>query len=214
MKVKVVQGLLLLSMLAVTGCIGYTMWSHPEVEVYDEALQAYMLERVTVTANCRSCHSNQHDQFGTYAQLFFQQDSLSLSKKDTLRTCLSPSELRGYENYQHSDWGKYYYAVWWFNPIVVEQASNGTMEIINLTPSLTERLRQSPLVSRRRWDAVPNSTDTSASTRTSTAAPPTKADPPTQGERRTTSGEGANTRANQNESSADPATRESGRTRK
>ncbi|MDW8467422.1 MAG: hypothetical protein RML35_15045 [Chloroherpetonaceae bacterium] len=52
MKVKVVQGLLLLSMLAVTGCIGYTMWSHPEVEVYDEALQAYMLERVTVTANC------------------------------------------------------------------------------------------------------------------------------------------------------------------
>ncbi|MDW8467420.1 MAG: hypothetical protein RML35_15035 [Chloroherpetonaceae bacterium] len=61
---------------------------------------------------------------------------------------------------------------------------------------------------------MPNSTDTSASTRTSTAAPPTKADPPTQGERRTTSGEGANTRANQNESSADPATRESGRTRK
>ncbi len=133
---------LLLVIALLSGCATYTMLSHPEVEVYDEQLEKYIFEEVTLASNCRNCHANQPSKFDVYRHLLRTSGSTtSIEKIDLLQTRAMP-ELRGYENYLHSDLGSYYYAAWWFNPVIVESGFYG----VSTSPaaaSTSERIRQS-----------------------------------------------------------------------
>ncbi|MFN3393929.1 MAG: hypothetical protein ACK424_05170, partial [Candidatus Thermochlorobacter sp.] len=125
-----------------SGCAPYTMLSHPEVEVYDERLEKYIFEEVTLASNCRSCHANQPSKFDVYRHLSRTSGSItSIERIDLLQVRAIP-ELRGYENYLHSDLGSYYYAAWWFNPVIVESGFYGT-STSPAAQSTPERIRQS-----------------------------------------------------------------------
>lgn len=188
------------------GCNSYTVLHHPDVEVYDDTLQAFMLERITVTANCQNCHKHQIDQLDFYLRLFYIPDS---SRTDLLRVHSFP-ELHGYDNYLDSDWGNYYYAVWWFNPVAIELASSGALQVLNLTPSPSEQARLQRLFSRLRSDAAASTAVSSSATTPASSTPEAS---PSQSERRNTSGSTPDARSSQNEQNAEP-TRESGRIRK
>ncbi len=139
---RILLTVFMLLLISLSGCMSYTVLSHPEVEVYDEQLGKYVFEEVTLASNCRSCHQHVANKFDVYRRLLrTPSSSSSLEKIDLLQVRAMP-ELRGYENYLYSDFGSYYYAAWWFNPIIVESGFYASSSALSAT-SATERVRQS-----------------------------------------------------------------------
>lgn len=130
-------------LISLSGCASYTVLFHPEVEVYDERLGKYLFEEVTPASNCRSCHQDAANKFDVYSRLLRTHGSSSSLEKIDLIELHAMPELRGYENYLYSDFGSYYYAAWWFNPIIVEYVFHITPSAAPSAASTSERVRQS-----------------------------------------------------------------------
>lgn len=204
------------------------MLSHPEVEVYDEHLTKYVFEEVTLASNCQSCHANQPSKFDVYRRLSRTPGSASSIEKIDLLQARAMPELRGYENYLHSDLGSYYYATWWFNPIIVESGFYGASASSAATPA-TERIRQSYRRSFGRaihssapasgaqpvGRNAPTQPPASAATAVETSSPSSSSQQGTRtsSESRSSSEENHGSRQNSGESKSESTPRSSGRTR-
>jgi|GEM_PF-1220275 hypothetical protein len=200
LAMRILLTVFMLVLISLSGCMSYTVLSHPEVEVYDEQLGKYVFEEVTLASNCRSCHQHSANKFDVYRRLLrTPSSSSSLEKIDLLQVRAMP-ELRGYENYLHSDLGSYYYAAWWFHPIIVESgfyassaASSGT--------SASERVRQSYRRSSGRLPSGQVSTAGAPATSSGTSAPSSASSVSTTGTPAT--GSSASSQPNERRSSSD-----------
>jgi hypothetical protein len=123
-----------------SGCMTYTVFSHPDVEVYDERIGKYLHAEVELVSDCKSCHDNHASKYALYANGVNarRMDKTSLDKINLLKAREDEPDLRGLNNYLNSEFGYYYYAPWWFDGVAVGSGVIGRPAPLPIAPNAAQ----------------------------------------------------------------------------